>query len=175
MISNQTNTKATPVRKILDIIVDGQNRDINLFTKGHLNERNLLQSSTEEKFNFNWENSQKPHILQRPPLLAKKSTNVNEKKVKKMLDTLTEFSSGSPLHSQRNVDKSKTNKKLSDVYVEELKLPDIIVAKSHPRLTKSYMLPNKEPNQTDNSLPKVEVNESYPRSDLEMGKRKKKF
>lgn len=165
MISNQMNAKATPVRKILDQIVDGQNRDIRLLTTGHLNESNLFKPPKEDKSKIIWENSQKPHILQRPPLLVTKTNSVNEKK---NFDNLTEYSSGTPLHSKR-ITKSR-NHMLSDVYVEELKLPDIIVAKPQTKLlAKSLSQPEKEKNQPTSVLPRV--NESFPRSDAEMGKK----
>lgn len=170
----KNNSVAPSIHKISNVVIDEQVKDIRLFTQGHLNEAHLWKSP-DQAHHISWESANKPHLLMRPAHKFNK-TNVDERVVDKMVDDLADFTMGSTIGQMNKQTASSSNFK-KDVYVEELKLPDIMLAKPPGSVSTKKSSQQRTPRPAEHlekTLPKVNnyfSSNSYdtlPKSDMEI-------
>ena len=161
-----------PLNMISDAVLNGQSRDIYLYTEGHLNEDHLWKPPPPV-FNSPWENANKPHILMRPAHFINKET-VTERNVNRMSSGLVNFALSDTLASSKEPNVTLVSGK-KDINVEELKLPDILVASktpsgkqsksnTHPSFETAHLLTKKLPRLATH----ISLRGNLPRSDLEI-------
>jgi len=158
---------------ISDAVLNGQSRDISLYTEGHLNEEHLWKPPAPV-FSNPWENANKPHILMRPAIFFNKEA-VIERNVNKMSNGIVDFALSDTITNSTREPNVTLRK---DVYVEELKLPDILVSSqtpsskyrknlishTHPTFETSHIATQKLPRLVTH----VSLRGELPRSDLEI-------
>ena len=98
------------LRSVLDNVESVQKSDINDFSWGHLNEKNLYNSPTHSETKRIWKSSKtlKPIVKKEPEKVKSESPRVKSgKKDKKMKDVLFDFSVGTtgsvPVHAVRKL------------------------------------------------------------------------
>ena len=165
MSGKKGKTGELTLNSISDIILSSQSRDIQLYTEGHLNEAHLWKPPADV-FHNPWESANKPHILMRPAHYINNNETV-EKNINKMSNGLVDFTISDPLRNQSKLNEASVKK---DIYVEELKLPDILVANKSPKIrdpkAKTQLSFDYE------KLPKLTThlsfNGEFPKTDLEV-------
>ena len=117
----------TGLRQLLDDIQLVHSQDIATYTGGHLNESKLWKPP-EEATHQPWESSMKPNLTLVPPSAIPKKIDLSKaKKIKRMKDSFTGYTTG--MLSAREDPKPSEPPK-DTVYVEELKLGNLKLDKS---------------------------------------------
>ena len=158
---------------ISDAVLNGQSIDISLYTEGYLNEDHLWKPPATV-FSNPWENANKPHILMRPAQFFNKESAI-ERNVNKMSNGIVDFAFSDTITNSTK-EPNVTLKK--DVYVEELKLPEILIGSqtasgksrknlishTHPTFETSHLVNQKLPRL----VTRISLKGELPRSDLEI-------
>ncbi len=171
VMGDHADQNSLTVGQISNLIESSQLKDIKLYTRGHLNEANLWKIP-EKRQHMTWESAYKPHISSRPAHVFNKKP-VNATLVNDMCDSLAEFSLGVAIPTEKRQDTARSANKdaiKKDVYIEELKLPNILVAKKHASMVSAsaktpfnssvQFFPKLNPVLTD-TMPKTDIEIAY--------------